>query len=96
MEYSCSRCSCPLFHQDHEYYAHESAEDRLSFYTIEGDRVCIREELFPFFESVNSWGITRAKVSCAQCKSVLGYVYPDGPLVERVNGVSWEVTRGRF
>ncbi|XP_024400029.1 uncharacterized protein At4g08330, chloroplastic [Physcomitrium patens] len=55
-----------------------SAVDKTDFRQKE-DNSC-----FPFFETLDSWGLQRhrTKLTCAACGKRLGYIYYDGPYAE--------------
>ncbi len=67
--YVCVVCNAPLFDSGTKY---ESGSGWPSFYdVVEKGNVELRSD--------NSHGMRRTEVVCANCKSHLGHVFPDGP-----------------
>ena len=83
--YHCAACGAALFDAEHKF---DSGTGWPSFYA-------------PLSESAvetntdSSYGMRRTEVHCAQCKSHLGHLFPDGPkptgLRYCINSVSLEL-----
>jgi peptide-methionine (R)-S-oxide reductase len=67
--YHCAACGQPLFSSDTKF---ESGSGWPSFYEAVGkSNVSLKDD--------NSMGMHRVEVSCSNCGSHLGHVFPDGP-----------------
>ena len=67
--YRCKVCEVPLFTSDTKY---DSGTGWPSFYkAVSDDAVELEED--------RSYGMIRTEVTCANCGSHLGHVFPDGP-----------------
>ncbi len=66
--YKCAACENPLFASDTKF---DSGTGWPSFDQALPDAVKLTED--------NSHGMTRTEVTCAQCGSHLGHIFPDGP-----------------
>ncbi len=67
--YNCVGCGVPLFRSDEKY---ESGSGWPSFWEpVSPEAVASHED--------RSYGMRRIEVTCAQCGSHLGHVFPDGP-----------------
>ena len=67
--YHCIGCGAPLFRSDEKY---ESGSGWPSFWEpVSPTAVATHED--------RSFGMRRIEVTCAQCDSHLGHVFPDGP-----------------
>ncbi|KAG9442846.1 hypothetical protein H6P81_018700 [Aristolochia fimbriata] len=86
--YSCVECganlnlnSIDLFPPD--YYFEAGNKGTLSFSRVDGSKLRFEKEdkIWPFFETLNYWGIQRkrTKMKCMSCGFLVGYVYDDGP-----------------
>ena len=66
--YSCVVCDFSLFESDTKF---ESGTGWPSFYDALDDTITTKEDL--------SYGLKRVEISCRNCNSHLGHVFPDGP-----------------
>ena len=67
--YHCAACDAPLFKSDTKF---ESGSGWPSFFEpISKDAVHLHED--------STFGMKRVEVTCANCGSHLGHVFPDGP-----------------
>jgi len=67
--YRCAACGQPLFESDTKFH---SGSGWPSFYQpIASEAVQAHED--------NSYGMRRVEVTCSNCDSHLGHVFPDGP-----------------
>lgn len=89
--YSCKGCNRCLNLSD-EYlfppnaYFDAGNKGTLSFSAVDKTDFRQKEDnsCFPFFETLDSWGLQRhrTKLTCAACGKRLGYIYYDGPYAE--------------
>lgn len=67
--YHCGACNAPLFESDTKF---ESGSGWPSFFQpVSPDAVQLHED--------STYGMRRIEVTCANCGSHLGHVFPDGP-----------------
>ena len=85
---SCKGCNRCLNLNDEFLYPPNAYFDAgnkgsVSFSAVDKSDYREKEQVkcFPFFETLDSWGIQRrrTKLICAACGKLLGYIYNDGP-----------------
>ncbi|KAG6550639.1 hypothetical protein Mapa_007736 [Marchantia paleacea] len=86
--YCCRQCGVYLNVSSNMLYPHDTyfqAGNRgtLSFMEIDMSKFRQQDEnrCFPFFDSLDSWGIQRkrTRLRCALCNTLVGYIYYDMP-----------------
>ncbi|KAG0592985.1 hypothetical protein M758_1G287400 [Ceratodon purpureus] len=89
--YHCKGCNRCLNLSDEYLYPPNAYFDAgnkgtLSFSAVDKTEFRQKEQnqCFPFFETVDYWGIQRrrTKLMCAACGKRLGYIYNDGPYAD--------------
>jgi peptide methionine sulfoxide reductase MsrB len=93
--YYCKGCNRCLNLDDEFLYSKNQYFDAghkgtLSFSEVDKSDFRQKEQVkcFPFFETLNYWGIQRrrTKLMCAACGKSLGFIYKDGPPVDPTIG----------
>ncbi|KAK6922536.1 hypothetical protein RJ641_010840 [Dillenia turbinata] len=88
MIYTCKDCRAdfnlsPNHLYPPDFYFEAGNKGTLSFSWIDDSKFRFEKEdkIRPFFETLNYWGIQRkrTKIKCDSCRSLVGYVYDDGP-----------------